>query len=90
MLDSLHAHVRAVRGNELFGDGIDFKLAASGGAASDQAAAETGFKSLSVALCEVSCLWVWGTRQAPLLVPVISYLNSDGSHACTGEDADGI
>ena len=55
-LASLRIHIKAVRCHELFGDDIDFKLAASSGAASDQAAAETGFKSLSVSICEVSCL----------------------------------
>ena len=53
-LDSLHAHIKAVRGHDLFGDDIDFKLAASQGAASEQAASETGFKSLSVSICEVT------------------------------------
>ena len=53
-LDSLRAHINAVRCHDLFGDAIDFKLAASHGAASEQAASETGFKSLSVSICEVT------------------------------------
>ena len=52
-INSLHAHIKAVRCHKLFGDDIDFKLAASLGAASEQAASETGFKSLSVSICEV-------------------------------------
>ena len=53
-LDSLHAHITAVRCHDLFGDDIDFKLAVSRGAASRQAMSETGFESLSVSICEVS------------------------------------
>ena len=52
-LDSLHAHITAVRCHDLFGDDIDFKLAASRGPASEQAVSETGFGSLSVSICEV-------------------------------------
>lgn len=52
-LGALREHIRAVRSHELFGDDIDFKLAASDGAASDQAALETRFYALTVSVCEV-------------------------------------
>lgn len=52
-LSALREHIQAVRSHELFGDDIDFKLAASSGAASVQAAIETGFTALSVTVCEV-------------------------------------
>ena len=53
-LESLHDHIRAVRCHDQFGDDIDFKLAESQGASSEQAASETGFRSLSVSVCEVT------------------------------------
>ena len=43
-----------MRSHELFGEDIDFKLAASDGAASDLAALETRFNDLTVSVCEVN------------------------------------
>ena len=58
-LGALQEHVRAVRSHDLFGDDIDFKLAASNGAASDQAASETHFDALAVSVCEVNLRLQW-------------------------------
>ena len=52
-MPALHAHIAAVRQHPLLGAGIDFKLAVSPGPRSADAAAETGFCSLTVALCKV-------------------------------------
>ena len=65
-LGALREHIRAVRFHKLFGDDIDFKLAASDGAASDQAALETRFNALTVSVCEVNSRFKgdrWGREE---------------------------
>ena len=53
-LRALEQHVQQVEGHAVFADrAIDFKLTASAGPASPEAARETGFQTLSVALCKV-------------------------------------
>ena len=50
---ALHEHIAAVQQHPLLGADIDFKLAVSPGPRSAAATAETGFSTLTVALCKV-------------------------------------
>lgn len=52
-MPALQTHIDAVKKHSLLGHDIDFKLAASPGPRSPQAAQESGFTSLSVTLCKV-------------------------------------
>lgn len=55
-LAALHEHIAAARAHESLGAAVDYKLAPSAGPRSAQAAAESGFNTLYVALCKVGLL----------------------------------
>ncbi len=52
-LVALEEHVAAAKAHEWLGEAVDYKLAPSSGPRSDQASTESGFTTLSVALCKV-------------------------------------
>ena len=52
-LVALEEHIAAAKAHERLGEAVDYKLAPSSGPRSEQAFKESGFTTLSVALCKV-------------------------------------